>query len=202
VVDELSEDVSSLQPNQPGVSHVVDVKVVRGTVVRGAVLGGTVVRCVEGGVDVSEGEITVGLVDVISVVTVLSLQPNQPGVSHVVVAVVLVVVGVSVLVAVVVSSKQPHHPGVSQAAVLVCVVFVVVEDDEVIGSVPLLSYIFQLAQSRHSGVPWHNGTESYFIITSWITDRILCVPTPTRQPLSATTSYTHSTPVWQADSSA
>ena len=109
---------------------------------------------------------TTGLVVVmVSVVEVLSLQPNQPGVKHVVV--VTVVVSVVVAVPVVVSSRQPHHPGVLQVSVRVRVLDVdedVVED--VIGSVPLLSYIFQLPQSLHSGVNLHSGTVSYFMMTS------------------------------------
>lgn len=121
------------------------------------------------------------------VVVVLSLQPNQPGVLQVLVVVVevlvLVVVGPLVVV-----SKHPHHPGVSHVAVRVRVLVV---DDVVlvvVDSVPLLSYIFQFAQSRHSGVNLHSATRSYLRMTSLITDRILCVPIPTRQPLSATTS--------------
>lgn len=126
--------------------------------------------------------------DVVVVVgVVLSLQPNQPGVLQVEVD-VLVVVVVVVVPVVVVSSKQPHQPGVLQVSVLVLVLVLDVELEVVVVSVPLLSYIFQLAQSRHSGVNLHSGTSSYFSKTSLITDRILWVPIPTRQPLSATTS--------------
>ena len=60
--------------------------------------------------------------------------------------------------------------------------------DVVVVSVPLLSYIFQFPQSLHSGVNLHSGTWSYFRMTSRITARILCVPMPTRQPLSPTVS--------------
>jgi len=132
------------------------------------------------------------------VVVLGSLQPNQPGVLQVDVDVdvdvdvVVVVVEVEpvavVVVAVVVSSRHPHQPGVLQVSVLVRVFVEVDELDVVVSSVPLLSYIFQLAQSRHSGVNSHSGTLSYFSRTSWMTVRILWVPTPTRQPLSATTS--------------
>lgn len=149
-------------------------------------------------------EVDVGdeLVEVVTVVR--SLQPNQPGVLHVEVVVVDVDDDVVVVVVLVLSSsRQPHQPGVLHVAVRVRVL-VAVEDgfDVVVDSVPLLSYIFQFAQSRHSGVKLHSGTVSYLSITSWMTERILWVPMPTRQPLSATTSYTHSRPVWHADSMA
>lgn len=59
------------------------------------------------------------------VLVVLSLHPNQPGVSHeCVVLVEVVVVGKEVVVTapdVVVSSKHPHHPGVLHVSVLVLV---------------------------------------------------------------------------------
>jgi len=59
------------------------------------------------------------LVDVV-VTEVLSLQPNQPGVSQVLVLVeTLDVVVVVDCVVVVLSSRQPHHPGVLQVSVLV-----------------------------------------------------------------------------------
>jgi len=144
--------------------------------------------------DVVEVGVTVGcgaVGDVTgSVVVVGSLHPNQPGVLQLVVVVEVVVELVEVVepVVVVVSSKHPHHPGVLHVSVRVRVLVVLDELDEVVVSVPLLSYIFQFAQSRHSGVNLHSGTVSYFISTSWITTRILCVPKPTRQPLSATTS--------------
>lgn len=164
-------DVLSLQPqNLPGVRHVVLVGVGAGD-------------------EIGRVVVTVGapVWSVVVVVVVLSLQPNHPGVLQVLVVDVDVVV--SVVVVVVVSSRHPHQPGVWQVAVRVFVL-VDVEDDEVVvvPSVPLLSYIFQLAQSRHSGVNLHSGTSSYFMITSWMTARILCVPMPTRQPLSPTTS--------------
>lgn len=53
--------------------------------------------------------------ELVVVVVVSSLQPNQPGVLHVEVEVDVVVVVVAVVVAgevVLVSSRQPHHPGV------------------------------------------------------------------------------------------
>jgi hypothetical protein len=157
-------------PNQPGDSHVVDAALV------------------------DEDVVVISLV----VVSSLSLQPNQPGVLHVEVEELLVV---DVVVAVVVvSSKQPHHPGVSQVAVRVLLRAVLELLEEVVPVVLLLSNIFQFAQSRHSGVNLHSGTLSYGLMTSLMTERILCVPTPTRQPLSATVSYVHSYPVWHADS--
>lgn len=114
------------------------------------------------------------------------------GVLQVVVEVVVtsdVVVVVAVPVAVVVSSKHPHHPGVLHVSVRVRVLDVDVDvADVVVLSVPLLSYIFQFPQSLHSGVNLHSGTVSYFLITSLITERILCVPMPTLQPLSPTVS--------------
>jgi hypothetical protein len=164
VTPDSTAEVSSLHPqNRPGVMHVV---------------------------------VAVDVVDVVVVtlVVVLSLHPNQPGVRHVVVVVVVVVEvvvtsDVSVPVAVVDSSKQPHQPGVLQVSVRVRVMDVVVGALEVVvDSVPLLSYIFQLPQSLHSGVNLHSGTVSYFKMTSRITARILCVPIPTRQPLSPTVS--------------
>jgi hypothetical protein len=109
-----------------------------------------------------------------SVVVILSLHPNQPGVLHVVVVVVdVVVVVVEDGLVVVVSSKQPHQPGVLQVSVRVLVFVDVDELLEVVVSVPLLSYIFQFAQSLHSGVNLHSGTVSYAIRTSWMTTRIL-----------------------------
>jgi hypothetical protein len=118
---------------------------------------------------------------------VLSLQPNHPGVLHVDVEDDVVDV---VVVTGVVLSRQPHQPGVSQVdvRVRVRVVLVVEDEDVVVVSVPLLSYIFHWAQSRHSGVRLHSGTPSYFLITSSMTERMRCVPMPTLHPLSATTS--------------
>lgn len=114
-------------------------------------------------------KVGVGVV-VVMVVVVLSLQPNQPGVRQVVVVTVVVTTGIDVVwepVPVVVSSKQPHHPGVWQVSVRVRVLLVEVEVvDDVVVSVPLLSYIFQFPQSRHSGVNLHSGTVSYFRMTS------------------------------------
>lgn len=140
----------SLQPNQPGVSQL-DV-LVAGVVVIGAVLEVVVVVVVDS-----------------------SLHPNHPGVSQVLVDVVVVVDDVVVAVVVVVSSRQPHQPGVLQVAVRVRVVEEVelLFDDDVVPSVLLLSYIFQFAQSRQSGVNLHSGTVSYFLMTSLMTDRIL-----------------------------
>lgn len=115
----------------------------------------------------AEGEVTG------SVVVVLSLHPNQPGVLHVVVVVVDVVVEVVEDMPVeVVSSRHPHQPGVLHVSVRV---LVLVELDEVlvVVVVPLLSYIFQFAQSLHSGVSLHSGTVSYAFKTSSMTTLIL-----------------------------
>ena len=119
--------VGSLQPNQPGVLHVVVVDVSVGMVV----------------VSVGAG--------VAEVVVVGSLQPNQPGVLHVEVVAVVVVGSEVVGPVVVVSSRHPHHPGVWQVDVLVG------EDEvvEVVGAVvevvvvsdPLLRKNFQSSQS-------------------------------------------------------
>jgi hypothetical protein len=111
-----------------------------------------------------------------------------------VVVISLVVVAPDVVV---VSSRQPHQPGVLHVSVRVRV-FDVEEVVVFIGSELLLSKYFQRAQSVHSGVAMHSGTVSYFLMISSITLLIRWVPTPTLQPLSPTTSYTHSNPAWQA----
>lgn len=82
------------------------------------------------------------VVDVVgSVVVVGSLQPNQPGVLHVVVEVV-------VAVSVVLSSRHPHHPGVLQVDVLVALVELVeVAVEVVVISEPLLRKNFHSSQS-------------------------------------------------------
>jgi hypothetical protein len=91
------------------------------------------------------GGVAEGAGAVVSVeVVVGSLHPNQPGVLHVVVVVVVDVLEDEVVgVVVVVLSRQPHHPGV-----LHVVVRVVVELDELVVDVllsePLLSKNFQL----------------------------------------------------------
>jgi hypothetical protein len=70
--------------------------------------------------DVGVGVGTVVMEGMAAVVDVLSLQPNQPGVLHVVVVAVVVLVPVAVPpVVVVVSSRHPHHPGVLHVSVLV-----------------------------------------------------------------------------------
>lgn len=97
--------VGSLQPpKKPGDVHVVEI-VLLVVVVVGDVGVGVGTAVLEGVAGV--------------VVVVLSLQPNQPGVLHVVVVAVDVVLLVTVPVAVVVSSRHPHHPGVLQVSVLV-----------------------------------------------------------------------------------
>jgi len=165
----------SLQPqNRPGVSQVAVMDAVS----------------VHPDVGASVAVVVVVVVVVAAVVVVLSLQPNQPGVLHVeVVVAVVVVVDVVDVVAVVLSSRQPHQPGVLQVVVRVRV-FVETDVGEAIVElcVPLPQYMFQRLQSLHSGAGRHSGTVSYFIRTSWMTARILWVPIPTRQPLSATTS--------------
>lgn len=149
--------VGSLQPNQPGVLHVLElvlalllVELLRGRVV----------------VTVGQGAALEEVVEVDDVVVVGSLQPNQPGVLHVVDELEVVLVEVAVVV--VVSSKQPHHPGVLHVSVRVLVAEVVVLLVVVV-SVPLLSKNFQRTQSVHSVSSSHSGTVSYFLITSLIT---------------------------------
>ncbi len=147
-------DVTSLQPKNPGVLHVL-VEVGRLEVV----------------VTVGAGEAVVDDVVLDEVVVVESLHPNHPGVSQVVLEIeseledddddeleseleVVVVVDSLVVVVVVdvvdipelvvVSSKHPNHPGVKHVSVRVLVrsaelLLVVL----VIGSVPLLSKKFQ-----------------------------------------------------------
>lgn len=124
---------------------------------------------------------------VVSVMVVGSLQPNQPGVLHEEVVIVLVMVVVGVVV--VVSSRQPHQTGVLQVSVRVCdVVELIVEVLEVVVSLLLLSKNFQLKQSWHSASSSHPGTVSYFSSTSLITLMMRWVPTPGRQPRSPTVS--------------
>lgn len=95
--------VGSLQPpKKPGDVHVVETVLV------------VVVEDVGVGVGTAVLEGVAGVV-----VVVLSLHPNQPGVLHVVVVAVDVVLLVAVPVAVVVSSRHPHHPGVLHVSVLV-----------------------------------------------------------------------------------
>ena len=148
VVSDVFEDgaavVGSLQPNQPGVSHVlVGAGEVAVSVGAGAALD----------VDTT--------VEDEEVVVVGSLHPNQPGVLQVDVEVDEVLVVVVVGLEVVLSSKQPHQPGVLQVSVLVRVdvleLLVLV-----MGSLPLLSKNFQLKQSWHSTSTSQLGTTSYF----------------------------------------
>jgi hypothetical protein len=93
---EVTVEVRSLQPHQPGVLQVVEE--------------------VEVEVEDVEVEVAVAGVDtlLLFVVVTSSLQPNQPGVLHVEVDVEVVVTGALVAVPEVVdvSSRQPHQPGV------------------------------------------------------------------------------------------
>lgn len=117
---------------------------------------------VTGGAGIALGD------EVTDVVVVGSLHPNQPGVSHVEVELVTDMLVADVLVVVVVLSRHPHHPGVLQVEVRVLVV-VLVDEEEVVGSDPLLSKYFQLKQSTHSSSAAHFGTLSYFRMTLSIT---------------------------------
>jgi hypothetical protein len=78
---------------------------------------------------VGAGVVVASTVEVVAAVVVWSLQPNQPGVSHVLVLVLDIEVDVLGISVVVVSSRHPHHPGVLHVSVLVLedVVLVVVE---------------------------------------------------------------------------
>lgn len=118
-------------PNQPGL-HVVDLDAV-----------------IDAGTD---SDVRVGgSVVVVTVMFARSLQPNQPGLTQVVVVYVVVTTIWVEVVPVVLSSRQPHQPGVLQVDVLVYVVLVVVVVVVVVVlSEPLLSKYFQLKQSTHS----------------------------------------------------
>jgi len=103
--------VLSLHPSHPGVLHedVVPLLVLAGEVVKdgGLVMVGVCRVLVE-----DEDE------ELLVVVVVLSLHPNQPGVLQVDVVVVEVLVETFDVV-VAGSSRQPHQPGVWQVSVLV-----------------------------------------------------------------------------------
>lgn len=105
------------------------------------------------------------------VVVVGSLQPNQPGVLQVEVDVLIDEVD-EVDIVVVVSSKQPHHPGVLQVDVRVIGGELVVVVVVVVISEPLLRKNFHKWQSKHSSSRSHEGTSSYSLMTSDITDWI------------------------------
>jgi hypothetical protein len=96
-----------------------------------------------------------------------SLQPNHPGLLHVVVD---ALVAEDVGVVVVVSSRQPHQPGVLQVDVLVVPVELVVDVVVVVVSEPLLWKNFHNTQSKHSSSRSQVGTLSYSLMTSEITD--------------------------------
>ena len=186
VDDGLVVVVGSLQPNQPGVSHVVELVLV-GLVLVELLMARVVVT-------VGQGAALEDVVDVEEVVVVGSLHPNQPGVSHVVVELEDVLVEVAVVV--VDSSKQPHHPGVLHVSVRVLVADVVLLLVVVV-SVPLLSKNFQRTQSVQSVSSSHSGTASYSLITSLIIVKILCDQALLRHPRSLTVSYMQVLPVWQ-----
>ena len=180
-------EVGSLQPNQPGVLHVLELDAYVLDV-------GVWERVV---VTVGHGMALEDVVGLCEVVVVGSLHPNQPGVSQVVdveVEVELVVVEVTLVV--VDSSKHPHQPGVLQVSVLVRVAEVEVGGLlVVVVSVPLLSKNFQRTQSVQSVSSSHSGTVSYFVMTSLITLAIRCDHTLFRHPRSPTVSYMHVLPV-------
>lgn len=160
--------VPSQQPQKrPGVEQV-DVSVAVGLDVVVGFVGLTVVVRVGDVVELDRVDVMAGA----SVGS--SRQPQKrPGVLHVVVVVVVVVFSDVVVVVIVVvcsrvvvwcvvvdSSRHPHQPGVAQVCVRVRVLVDVELVDVVECSVPLLSNIFQFAQSRHSGVALHTGTSS------------------------------------------
>jgi hypothetical protein len=141
---------------------------------------------------------------------VLSLQPNQPGVLHVLVLdsdVDVMMGSVDVVVAgavVEVSSRQPHQPGVLQVSVLVLVRDVGVGADDVVVVVVLVpSSNFQRKQSTHvTSSSTHVAALSYFMYTLSMAYRRRCVVVLGRQPQSLTTSYAQRFPVWQIVSKA
>jgi len=194
-------DVASLQPHHPGVAQVVEdegdlelddsvdlgVELAGELVVIATLLvAGTSEVGVTIGAGAAEGEVIV----VVRVIVLGSLQPNQPGVLHVVVVSVLVIVVVEIVDVVVVdSSRQPHQPGVLQVSVRVSEV--VLEETVlllVVVSLLLLSKNVQLKQSWQSVSSSQLGTVSYFSSTSLMTLTIRWVPTPARQPRSPTVS--------------
>jgi len=193
--------VASLQPHHPGVAQVVEdegdlelddsvdlgVELAGELVVIATLLvAGTSEVGVTIGAGAAEGEVIV----VVRVIVLGSLQPNQPGVLHVVVVSVLVIVVVEIVDVVVVdSSRQPHQPGVLQVSVRVSEV--VLEETVlllVVVSLLLLSKNVQLKQSWQSVSSSQLGTVSYFSSTSLMTLTIRWVPTPARQPRSPTVS--------------
>lgn len=193
--------MASLQPHHPGVAQVVEdegdlelddsvdlgVELAGELVVIATLLvAGTSEVGVTIGAGAAEGEVIV----VVRVIVLGSLQPNQPGVLHVVVVNVLVIVVVEVVDVVVVdSSRQPHQPGVLQVSVRVSEV--VLEETVlllVVVSLLLLSKNVQLKQSWQSVSSSQLGTVSYFSSTSLMTLTIRWVPTPARQPRSPTVS--------------
>lgn len=179
---EVDVEVGSLQPHQPGVLQLVEEEVALEEEVDDLLVTGAVEEVV-----VTTGAALGEVIVVVKVMVVGSLHPNQPGVLHDDVVIVLVIVVVGVVV--VVSSRQPHQPGVLQVSVRVCdVVELEVEIFEVVVSLLLLSKNFQLKQSWQSTSSSQLGTVSYFSSTSFITLMMRCVPTPVRQPRSPTVS--------------
>lgn len=128
-------EVGSLQPHHPGVLQVVEEEL------RLEDSDDEVLVLVTGAVEdvvVTTGAALGDVMVVVKVMVVGSLHPNQPGVLHEEVVIVLVIVVVGVVE--VVSSKQPHQPGVLQVSVRVWEVLeLVVEIFVVVVSLLLLS---------------------------------------------------------------
>lgn len=150
--------------------------------------------------------------DVVIDAVVLSLQPNQPGVLHVLVldAEVGVMMGsVDVVVVVVaeaiveVLSRHPHQPGVLQVSVLVLVRDVGAAVEVVVVVVLVPSPNFHRKQSTHvMSSSTHVAALSYFMYTFSMAYLRRCVVVLGRQPQSLTTSYAQRFPVWHSVSKA
>jgi len=113
-------------------------------------------------------ELVAEIVAVLSVVAVVvdgSLHPNQPGVSHVEVEVIGMLVVIDGRPVVDGGSRQPHQPGVLHVSVLVCVKDVVDALELVVVLELLLSKYFQSKQSQQSVIGLHSATLSYASMT-------------------------------------
>ena len=108
---------------------------------------------------------TVVVLSVVAVVVDGSLQPNQPGVSHVDVDVVGMLVVIDGRPVVDGGSRHPHQPGVLHVSVLVCVKDVVETLELVVVLELLLSKYFQSKQSQQSTMGLHSATLSYASMT-------------------------------------